>query len=269
MALIGHAVDAGECPLAVPTDRLIAPSRCYDLPISLGRRSTCRQLRRKFPSQFPKMGLTSFQVVHRSPNRRSLQTPTVNRCNGKKAKPTILRRDTLYADVATHIRPRSATAPMHKLALTAPKRQSARPILRRQRIRRSGPCPSRCEALVRGRPFLRSEWKSMESGCTHGRSGNSVDVSSPSASLSRGSPSRLQQSRRNNDRGGFASLDRRSGGKLQRADLAARRHLADVSRRLSVRSPQPYNYLPMWRITEQAVLRWQPRIDQIQGGDNR
>ena len=44
----------------------------------------------------------------------------------------MLRQDMRYADVATHIRPRSATAPMNKLALTAPKRQSARPIPRRR-----------------------------------------------------------------------------------------------------------------------------------------
>jgi len=83
----------------------------------------------------------AFVTRLRELGRRSLQTPTVNRCNGKKAKPTILRRDTLYADVATHIRPRSATAPMHKLALTAPKRQSARPILRRQPYSTVRPLP--------------------------------------------------------------------------------------------------------------------------------
>jgi CDGSH-type Zn-finger protein len=60
----------------------------------------------------------------------------------------------------------------------------------------------------------------------------------------------------------------KAGGGLQRADLVARGHLADISRRFSVRSPQPCNYLPMRRITEQAVLRWQPRFNQIQGGDS-
>jgi hypothetical protein len=43
----------------------------------------------------------------------------------------------------------------------------------------------------------------------------------------------------------------------------------DVSRRLSVRSPKSNYYLPMRRIAEQTVLRWQPRIAQIQGEDNR
>ena len=48
-------------------DRFIASSRYYDLPISVGWRSTCRQPRRKFPSQSLKMDLTSFQVTHRLP----------------------------------------------------------------------------------------------------------------------------------------------------------------------------------------------------------
>ena len=184
--------------------RSLAAGRRSDI----GWRSTCRQPRSKFPSQSPKMVRTSFQVAHRSPNRRSLQTPTVNCCNGKRARPTMLRQDMRYADVATHIRPRSATVPMHKLALTAPKRQSARPIPLRQPYSTAGPCPSGCEALVRGRPVLRSEWIGMESGRTHGRSGNSVDVSSPGASLSRGAPGRLRQSHRSNDRGEFTCLDR-------------------------------------------------------------
>ena len=47
------------------------------------------------------------------------------------------------------------------------------------------------------------------------------------------------------------------------ADLASRRHLADISGRLSIRSPQPYDRLPMWRIAEQTILRWQPRINSI------
>ena len=114
--------------------------------------------------------------------------------------------------------------------------------------------------------FCDPNGQSMGAGCPHGRSGNSLHISPPSASLSRGAPGRLRQSRRNNDRGAFTCLDRsdrRSGGALQRADLASRRHLADIGGRLSIRSPQPYDRLPMWRIAEQTILRWQPRLDQI------
>ena len=79
-----------------------------------------------------------------------------------------------------------------------------------------------------------------------------------------GSSRRLRQGRRNNHRGEFARLnrsDRRPGGRLQRADLAARRHLTDVGGRLSLRSPQSHDDLPLWRVEEQAVLRWQSRVD--------
>ena len=178
----------------------------------------------------------------------------------------MLRQDMRYADVATPIKRRSAMAATQKSALTAPKPRSARAIQRRQPYSTAGPCPSRCEAFVRGRPVLRPKWTSMGAGCPHGRSGNSLHISPPSASLSRGAPGRIRQSRRNNDRGAFTCLDRsdrRSGGALQRADLASRRLLADISGRLSIRSPQPYDRLPMWRIAEQTILRWQPCIDQI------
>lgn len=40
--------------------------------------------------------------------------PRVSRFNGKRARHTILRQSMPYADVATHVRLRSATAPMHK-----------------------------------------------------------------------------------------------------------------------------------------------------------
>ena len=79
-----------------------------------------------------------------------------------------------------------------------------------------------------------------------------------------GSSRRLRQGRRNNHRGEFARLnrsDRRPGGRLQRADLAAWRHLTDVGGRLSLRSPQSHDDLPLWRVEEQAVLRWQSRVD--------
>ena len=105
------------------------------------------------------------------------------------------------------------------------------------RIRRTCSCPSGCEAPVRGRPVLRPEWQRMEPGRAHRRSANSRDVSPPSASLPCGSSRRLRQGRRSSHRGEFARLnrsDRRPGGRLQRADLAARGHLTNVGGRLSL-----------------------------------
>ena len=175
-----------------------------------------------------------------------------------------LRKNTHCVAAGTHTERPSATAPTQRSASMAAKLPHARPIRRRQPIRRTCSCPSGCEAPVRGRPVLRPEWQRMEPGRAHRRSANSRDVSPPGASLPCGSSRRLRTGRRNNHRGEFARLnrsDRRPGGRLQRADLAARRHLTDVGGRLSLRSPQSHDDLPLWRVEEQAVLRWQSRVD--------
>jgi hypothetical protein len=62
---------------------------------------------------------------------------------------------------------------------------------------------------------------------------------------------------------GLSGWGREMPAALQRANLASWRRLANVSGLLSIRSPQPYDRLPMWRIAEQTILRWQPCIEQI------
>ena len=109
---------------------------------------------------------------------------------------------------ATRIRRRSATAPMHKLALTAPKRQSARPIPRRQPYSTARSLPfwirSTC-ARTAGSAIRMDRYGIRLHTRTIRKFGH---VSSPGASLSRGAPGRLRQSHRNNDRGEFTCLDR-------------------------------------------------------------
>ena len=46
-------------------------------------------------------------------------------------------------------------------------------------------------------------------------------------------------------------------------DAVVGRHLAQIGRWISLRNPQPRNRLPMWRIKEQAFLRWQARNYQV------